>query len=138
MPETPVGLTKDAGWQIGVSRALPVTPEEAFAVLLSPEGLAVWLGEGLDPSALAKGAAYATADGTTGEVRSLRPGDRIRLTWRPPGRDAPAILQVAVSATAKGCTLRFHSDQLRSADERERLRAHWKGVVERLEPLIAG
>ena len=81
MPDTPVGLTKDAGWQIGVSRTLPVTTEEAFAVVLSPEGLAVWRGDGVD-----------------------------------------------CASTPTGC----------SAEEREELRAHWKAVVQRLEPLFVG
>ena len=34
----PVGRTKDAGWEIGVSRTLPITPQEAWARIEDPAG----------------------------------------------------------------------------------------------------
>ena len=42
----PTGLTKDAGWQVGVSRTLPIDVGAAWDYLLSPAGLAHWLGDG--------------------------------------------------------------------------------------------
>jgi uncharacterized protein YndB with AHSA1/START domain len=132
----PTGLTRDAGWQIGVSRTLPVDVDTAWRVLLSPAGLAVWLGDGVREP-LRTGAAYETADGTTGEVRSLHPGDRIRLTWQPPGRGADATVQLTVRPAARGCTVRFHAERLHSEAERTALRAHWRAVLERLAALLA-
>ena len=41
-----VGLTKDAGWEIGVSRTVPHPLDEVWRLLTSDEGLALWLGEG--------------------------------------------------------------------------------------------
>ena len=135
MSERPVGLTKDAGWEVGVSRTLPLTVTAAWDLLLSPEGLSVWLGEGVSAAQLAKGATYTTADGTEGEVRSLRPLDRVRLTWRPPGRPRPATVQVALSPRARGSAIQFHAEKLADADERERMRAHWRAVLDRLAAL---
>lgn len=109
--EPQVGLTRDAGWQIGVSRTLPVGRDAAWELLVSPEGLAVWLGGGVE-SPLVKGEVYRTTDGTAGEVRSVRPLDRVRLTWQPPGRPRDATLQVALSAAKGGCTVHFHVDRL--------------------------
>ncbi|WP_338130985.1 TetR family transcriptional regulator [Cohnella rhizosphaerae] len=40
-----VGKTKDAGYQIGVRRTLPVTVEEAWRFLTDAKGMRVWLGE---------------------------------------------------------------------------------------------
>ena len=101
-----VGLTKDAGWEIGVSRTVPHPLDEVWRLLTSDEGLALWLGEGarLAPS---RGARYATADGTEGEVRGYRDRDRIRLTWRPPGWAHDSTLQVAV--TRRGAARRCAS-----------------------------
>ena len=130
--ERPVGLTRDAGWQIGVSRTLPVDLTTAWERLLSPAGLALWLGDGI-ATELATGATYRTADGTTGEVRSLRTRDRVRLTWQPPGRPEPATVQLALTEAARGTTVRFHTERLASAEEREALRQHWGAVLDRLE-----
>jgi uncharacterized protein YndB with AHSA1/START domain len=134
---SPVGLTKDAGWEIGVSRTVPHDIDHVWTTLVSPEGLGVWVGPGAALGS-AKGDAYATDDGTTGELRSLHPGDRVRLTWRPAGRDAPTTLQVTVRPAARGTTVRFHQERLADADEREAMRVHWSAALDRLAGVLDG
>jgi hypothetical protein len=103
----PVGKTKDAGWQIGVSRTVPLTPEEVWSRI---EDTAAWLGEPAE------------------DVRSFRPLDRIRVGWKG------TIVQVAISRAKTGTTVVFHQERLAGADERERQRAHWSAVLDRLFP----
>ncbi|QCW78945.1 SRPBCC domain-containing protein [Streptomyces sp. S6] len=123
----PVGLTQDAGWEIGVSRTLRQPPQAVWEFITGPEGVALWLGaEG--PLPTEKGAPYRTADGTEGEIRSYRPGDRVRLTY------GPSTVQVAVTpGSSEGrAVLRFHQERLASAEEREERRTHWKAVMDRV------
>ena len=136
MSAPPVGKTKDAGWQIGVSRTVAHDLDAVWDFLLSSDGLGMWLGEGLEPP-LVVGQEYRTADATCGEIRSLRPHDRIRLTWQPPGRSADATVQVAVTPAATGTTLRFHTERLADSTEREHMRAHWKSVADTIEAALA-
>jgi uncharacterized protein YndB with AHSA1/START domain len=133
---SPTGLTQDAGWEIGASRTFPAAIEDAWDVLVDGPGLSLWLGEGATiPDEV--GHPYRTADGTEGELRSLRPLERLRLTWQPDGREGrPTIVQVVVRATATGTTVTFHQEHLADADERERQRAHWKAALDRLAPLL--
>ncbi len=135
---SPTGLTQDAGWEIGVSRTFPVPPEAAWDVLVDGPGLPLWLGAGaVVPDEV--GAPYRTDDGTEGELRSLRPVDRIRLTLQPPGREGrPTTVQVVVRPSATGTSVRFHQEHLADAEERERQRAHWKAALDRLAPLLGG
>jgi uncharacterized protein YndB with AHSA1/START domain len=82
---SPTGLTQDAGWEIGVSRTLPTSLTETWDVVVDGPGLARWLGEGaVLPDEV--GGPYRTDDGAEGELRSLRPLERVRLTWQPDGR----------------------------------------------------
>ncbi|MFJ9569063.1 SRPBCC family protein [Streptomyces bacillaris] len=123
----PVGLTRDAGWEIGVSRTLRQPPQAVWEFITGPEGVALWLGaEG--PLPTEKGAPYRTADGTEGEIRSYRPGDRVRLTY------GPSTIQVAVTpgSSEDRAVLRFHQERLASAEEREERRTHWKAVMDRV------
>ncbi|CAN5416586.1 SRPBCC domain-containing protein [soil metagenome] len=101
----PVGKTKDAGWQIGVSRTVALSAEECWRVIEDP---AAWLG------------------GPADDVRSFRPLDRVRVGWNG------TIVQVAITPAKTGTTVRFHQERLADADERERQRAHWKAVLDRL------
>ncbi|QGV79127.1 SRPBCC domain-containing protein [Streptomyces ficellus] len=127
----PTGLTRDAGWQIGVSKTLALPVGALWDFLASPEGVAIWLGATEGGLPTEKGTAYETADGTVGEVRSYRPGDRVRLTH------GTTTVQVAVSANGPGRTvLTFHQEHLASAEERERRRAHWQGVMRRVEEAL--
>ncbi|WAE67922.1 SRPBCC domain-containing protein [Streptomyces cavourensis] len=123
----PVGLTQDAGWEIGVSRTLRQPPQAVWEFITGPEGVALWLGaEG--PLPTEKGAPYRTGDGTEGEIRSYRPGDRVRLTY------GPSTVQVAVTpgSSEDRAVLRFHQERLASAEEREERRTHWKAVMDRV------
>jgi uncharacterized protein YndB with AHSA1/START domain len=125
------GLTKDAGWQVGVSRTLPQSPAAVWEFISGPRGLELWLGAGarLSPE---RGASYATDAGVTGEVRGYRPGDRIRVTY------GDTTVQVAVSAAGGGrSVLVFHQERMESPEERERRRAHWQRVMDRVADALA-
>jgi uncharacterized protein YndB with AHSA1/START domain len=128
-PRAEVGRTKDAGWQIGVSKTVDHPIGRVWDLLISARGTAVWLGHGVtlgdEP-----GEPYKTAEGTVGEVRSFRPKDRIRLTWQPKGWDHETTVQVAVTSSGKDKTmLRFHQEHLTSAVERDQQRIHWRAVM---------
>ena len=132
MTARPTGHTKDAGWEIGVSRTVSFPVEEVWDFLTSPAGSAVWLGAGvqrLDQP----GAGYETETGTAGQVRSFRPRDRVRLTWQPVDWDHDSTVQFTVTPAAGNRTrIVFHQERLAGAGERERQRGHWQGVMDAL------
>ncbi|WP_156755959.1 SRPBCC family protein [Actinokineospora pegani] len=119
----PVGLTKDAGWQIGVSRTVPFPPEAVWTFLTGDEGLALWLGPGatLSPE---PGTSYGTAAGVVGEVRGYRVNERVRVTH------GDTVVQFTLSPAANSkTTLRFHQERMSSAAQREQQREHWQRVM---------
>lgn len=131
-----VGQTKDAGWQIGVSTTLDHPIDAVWSLITRPVGIAIWLGAGVAFDGV-KGEPYATTDGTTGELRSFHPHNRIRLTCRPAGWDHETTVQLAVQAQGDRTRLTLHQERLADADERERQRMHWKRVAARLTQELA-
>ncbi|HEY5879100.1 MAG TPA: SRPBCC domain-containing protein [Nakamurella sp.] len=131
MSERPVGLTREAGFEIGVSRTVDIPLERIWDILVSGEGTRTWLGDGVNLPA-ERGTTYRTTDGTAGEIRSFHPNDRVRLTWRPDDWDHESIVQVTVSSRGGRTVVRFHQERLADPDERERQRAHWRGVLDEL------
>src|SRR5688572_16647966 len=75
------GQTAAAGFEVGVQQTLPVTPLQAWQLVVKRPGRDVWLGP-VAQLRLRKGSAYVTSDGTFGEVRSVTPGEHLRLTWQ--------------------------------------------------------
>ena len=125
MNDMPTGLTKDAGWQIGVSRTLPHPPAVVWDFVGGRDGLALWLGAGADLEPR-RGGLYRTADGTEGEVRGYRAGDRIRVTY------GTTVVQVALRPAGDGSRTRItlHQERMAGPEERERRRAHWQRVMD--------
>lgn len=124
-----VGRTRDAGWQIGVSKTIDRPVEAVWRFITSPAGVAIWLGEGVSVER-ERGAGYETSAGVRGETRSFRELDRLRLTWQPPDWDHDTTLQLTVTPAGEGrAMLRVHQDRLADAAEREQQRRHWQAVV---------
>ncbi|WP_154734502.1 SRPBCC domain-containing protein [Conexibacter sp. W3-3-2] len=132
---TSIGRTRDAGWQCGVRRTVAgVDPTGAWARLASAEGTAIWLG---GPVALEPGP-YALADGREGEIRVVRPGSHVRLTWQAAPGDPDTTLQLRVLPARTGTTVAVHQERLADAEQRAQMLAHWEGVLDALRPVLAG
>ncbi len=129
MRRSEVGHTRDAGWQIGVSRTIDQPAEALWSFLTSQAGIAIWLGEDctLDQR---PGGGYETAAGVRGETRSFHELDRVRLTWQPADWTHDTTLQLVVRSAGDGrARLTVHQERLANTEERERQRRHWQGVV---------
>ena len=129
-----VGGTEKAEFQIGVQKTLPLTREEAWALIVEPAGRALWLGTVPDLR-WEKGAVYETAEGTSGEIRSFTAQKLVRLTWQPPHFPTPSTLQVHLDSSGNKTALQFHQEKLANAEAREEMRAHWREVLQKLAEL---
>jgi uncharacterized protein YndB with AHSA1/START domain len=134
--EKPVGLTKDVGYQIGVRRTLPIAPDDAWDLLISDEGINIWLGP-VDGLVLKKGAEYELADGATGTVRVFEPGSHLRITWHPPGYERASLIQVRVNPAKGGRTvIAFHQEHLPDGDAREVRRDFFMSAMDDLALMV--
>lgn len=128
-----VGQTADTGFQIGVQRTLPIPPEDAWALLTSPQGVAAWLGAA-PPLKWEKGETYALKDGAAGEVRVFKPGSHLRITVQPDGWPRASTLQVRVMPKGEQKTVvSFHQEHLPGADEREERRRFLESALDALQ-----
>ena len=124
-----VGETADTGFQVGVQRSVDATVAEAWELITSrPE---LWLGEGASVT-FAEGTRYQTP-GAGGEIRVVKPGDRLRLSWQPQEWSAPATLQLTLSESESGKTvIQAHLEKLPDADAREATRTRWREALGRI------
>jgi uncharacterized protein YndB with AHSA1/START domain len=138
MGTNPTGLTKETGWQIGVRRTLPVSKERLWELLVSPRGIALWLGDVQDLK-MEKGAVYHMKDGTKGEVRVYQPNSHWRITRHPPdaGYPGPSTIQVRVLDAKGKAVIAFHEEQLPSQTERQSRKTFYLEVIDRIRGLIA-
>mgnify|MGYP002620119119 CR=1 FL=1 len=129
---TPVGVTKDAGVQIGVRRTIAAEPERIWSFLLSAEGLKLWIGS-VPAFRLEKGFAFASAEGVTGQLTVVQPLRKLRMTWKRPEWEQPSRLQLYVLPAGGGkSTVAFHQEMLEDVYIREWMRRHWEDALLRI------
>jgi uncharacterized protein YndB with AHSA1/START domain len=127
---SPTGLTKDAGWEVGVRQTVQAPVDEVWAHLLGP-GLQIWLGD-IDALPTERNAGFVTADGVTGRIHGYKEGSRVRIGWQPDDWPHDTTLQVTVKEAATGTTIGIHHEKLADREERRMMLGHWKRVIARL------
>lgn len=130
---TPVGVTKDAGVQIGVRKTWATSHEKLWDFLTSPQGVALWLGNVSD-FRLEKGYEFASAEGVTGKLTVVVPFQKLRMTWKRPEWEKPSRLQLTLLSTKTGkTTLAIHQEMLEDVYVRELMRRHWEEKLHQIK-----
>jgi uncharacterized protein YndB with AHSA1/START domain len=130
-----VGQTSDVGFQIGAQRSVAASTGHVWEVLVTrPE---LWLGAGarvvFEPGREYEVPPGESTPGAHGEIRVVKPGDRIRMTWQPDDWPAPATLQITLTPAAPGKTrLNAHLEKLPDARVREAMRGLMRAAMERV------
>lgn len=128
------GETADAGFEIGVSKTMSKPAGEIWELLTSDQGLKLWLGDiNADDIRFDKGQEYETKDGTIGQIRSVYPREKLRLTWQPKSRKTPITLQIYLTPNGNKTSVLFHNEKLADAKDRETMRKHWQTILEKFE-----
>lgn len=129
-----VGETSDTGFQVGVVRTLPATAAELWTIVAGQPDR--WLGRGakfkLEAGHTFEIPKRRGVPGVRGEIRVVKPGQRLRMRYQRDGWKTPAVLQVTVTPKANGASLHVHMEKLPDAATREAMRAHWTDVLETL------
>ncbi len=135
--QKPVGLTASVGYQIGVRRTIPVQTKHAWDFFFSPEGLSIWLGD-IQHIPLQKGQSFQIKDGCSGELRVVKPGGHVRMTWkRADWEEPPSTLQVRfLTPSSDKTTISFHQEKLANASTREEMKEHWEQALAKIDAAL--
>lgn len=124
-----VGQTASTGFQIGVRRTFPISPEQAWSFLISPEGRQLWLGN-VAALGFHEGESFASAEGIEGQLRIVKPFKQLRLKWGKNDWEKPSTLQIRlISNSPDRTTISFHQENLDHPGTREQMKQHWEAVL---------
>lgn len=126
---SPVGVTKDAGVQIGVRRTWAVNKEQLWHFLLSRRGLSLWIGN-VSEFRPQKGFEFFSEEGVSGKLTVVQPFQKLRMTWKRPEWEKPSRLQMyLLSANSGKTTLAIHQEMLEDVYVRELMRRFWEETL---------
>jgi len=131
--QIPVGVTKDAGVQIGVRKTVALEKEEVWGFLTSPQGLPLWLGD-VSGFRLQKGYEFQSAEGITGKLTVVLPNQKLRMRWKLPEWEKPSRLQLLLLSVASGkTTVAIHQEMLEDVYVRELMRRFWAEKLKQIK-----
>lgn len=130
------GQNSRGEYGLTATRTLNVSAARAWKLLASVEGTAAWL-QPLSEFQIKKGASFECEGGVFGVVRTMKAGERARLSWQETDWPKPTILQLhVIKRPGQKCIWVLNHEGLKSVKQREDLRAHWKRAIERFVVLL--
>ncbi len=112
------------------SKTIPLRKPDAWAFLCSKEGMKIWL----NPFAhfpFEKGRGFELDGGIFGEVRTVKKGERVRLTWTGEEWAKPSVVQLHVIARpGEKSMVVIQREKIPSMAMRNELKLHWKNALD--------
>lgn len=131
----PIGLTKDAGFQVGARKTCDVSVEMAWDFLMSINGTRLWL-DGIDVDKIELKSEFSTPNGFTGKITVLKPYSHIRMQWRHPDWDNTSTLQIRTIPNKNKTTISFHQEKLSGPEQRKKMKNFWKNTLDKLNNFL--
>lgn len=126
------GQNQKGEYSTTATKTFPIDAKAAWKLLFSPKGLALWLNP-LDGLALKPGSVYEVAEGAYGQVRTILPGKRIRLSWQEAHWRKASFIQMHLVPRAKGkCMVVISHDTLATAEIKSELKERWRKALDGL------
>jgi uncharacterized protein YndB with AHSA1/START domain len=129
------GRNAKGEFSVTATKSFQINAKTLWKILASEKGLAVWL-KPMSKLKLKAGQTFECEGGIYGEIRTIKPGQRIRIKWQDSEWEKPTILQVfIVPRKGEKALLAFHHEKLINGRLRNEIRAHWKQVLSDLSHL---
>lgn len=117
-------------YMVTVTKSVELSAAQCWEHLVSDKGLGTWL-KSLYDVAVKPGSQFETKDGFFGEIRTMKKGRSLRLTWQDPNWDKKTVVQVFIVARSKGkkSIVAFSHGEIKDLKTQKLLRARWKQVM---------
>jgi len=123
-----VGLTKDAGWQMGVRKTINREFDVVWDFMFSNPGLKIWLGN-VDAAELEVGKSMDLDNGTNGEIVVFKAFSHIRMKWKKNDWENTSRLQLRIIRSKSKTVISFAQEMMLDRSQREEMILYWKKVV---------
>lgn len=116
-----VGLTKDAGWQFGIRKSVPLNINEVWELLFSEDIIQHWIKH------------------ATREFSTFKQFSHIRTKWKLKEWANEAALQMRLLSNKDKTVIAFHIDKLLNETQRSETKSYWENAIKTItEQITAG
>ena len=127
------GQTESTGFQLGVSRTLPVPAPQLWRWLISDAGVS-WFAGSVPGGYFTLDGVRVSREGIQSELRVLKKDSHLRMRWKLPGWDDFSTLQIRVNPKGGNkATLSIHQEKLSGQKAREDMLIYWKRKIDEIQ-----
>ncbi len=106
-----------------------IDQKKMWKFLSSKKGLKVWL-KPLDELKLKPGVKFEVYGGIYGEVRTVRLGSRVRMSWQETDWEKPTVVQLhIVPKKSNYCMVVIDHQNMKTETLKNQMRKHWKNAL---------
>ena len=118
------------------TKTLSLSQESAWRLITSENGMATWL-RPFSPFPWKPGQGFEVDGGVFGEIRTLKPGARARLTWQEAHWEKPSVVQIhLLPRKGEKCVMVITHERIPSASLKGKLREQWKQALAALSETV--
>ncbi len=123
-----VGLTKNSGYQISISKTFDVSYDIMWDFILAEEGINIWLGKSnmLD---FELNTPFKTHTGIAGQLKSFKPGVYFKLTWKAAAWTNISKVEIRIDNKKGKARLGILQSFLTSLDQRSAQKKYWDAIM---------
>lgn len=129
------GRNAKGEYMTAATRTFYVSADKLWDLLESPQGQAVWL-KPLSPFKFKPKNVFETEDGVFGEIRTMKEGVRLRMTWQDTDWPKATILQVYLGERGDDKSiLVFNHEKIKDGRTKTVLKERWLQILSDLAEL---
>jgi uncharacterized protein YndB with AHSA1/START domain len=119
-------------YMVTATKSLHLEVKTVWRKMLSPAGLDLWL-RPLSAVRVRPKTFFETKDGFFGEIRTVTPNRKLRMSWKDPLWEKPTVVEaILVPKPGKKCILAFNHTGIPDERARETLRARWREAADQI------
>ena len=127
---------REDGFALTVQRALAVPSTRAWEALVDAAEVTAWRTT-KQQQRFRLGGRWRNADGSRGAFERSVAGRYLRFTWNDPRRAPGSLIEIELVVRGEDrSTVKLTHRRIRSAEEREDLRAHWSWALDSLKSWV--
>ena len=127
-----VGQSLKGTYSGTMTKTIPISAKKLWDFCISEKGLEIWL-KPMSPVEITKGESFEVDGGIFGEIRTVKKGSRIRLSWTEIDWDKITTVQLSIFKKPKGKSmLVFQHEGLRTAQQKVQMRTYWRKAIEEM------
>lgn len=131
-----IGKTKNAGWQVGIRKTIPLTSDQLWNFITGNQGMQIIIGDTISATNSYNQDRISEKE-IQYKITTIVQNSHLRMQWRLPDWKEYSILQIRVYSTGQNkAVLAIHQEKLVNGNTRAVMKKYWQEKIDNIVKAI--